>query len=92
MDDIFGINELTLILIIIGQFDIQYIMMLLINTITVDLKVLTYIITSIAASSIVIMSVSTFKEDVIQYIIAISLILEIWIYHLSSLIYLYMPQ
>jgi hypothetical protein len=77
MDDIFGINELTLILIIIGQFDIQYIMMLLINTITVDLKVLTYIITSIAASSIVIMSVSTFKEDVIQYIIAISLILEI---------------
>ena len=66
MDDIFGINELTLILIIIGQFDIQYIMMLLINTITVDLKVLTYIITSIAASSIVIMSVSTFKEDVIQ--------------------------
>ena len=77
MDDIFGINELTLILIIIGQFDIQYIMMLLINTITVDLKVLTYIITSIAASSIVIISVSTFKEDVIQYIIAISLILEI---------------
>ena len=77
MDDIFGINELTLILIIIGQFNIQYIMMLLINTITVDLKVLTYIITSIAASSIVIMSVSTFKEDVIQYIIAISLILEI---------------
>ena len=68
MDDIFGINELTLILIIIGQFDIQYIMMLPINTITVDLKVLTYIITSIAASSIVIMSVSTFKEDVIQYI------------------------
>ena len=77
MDDIFGINELTLILIIIGQFNIQYIMMLLINTITVDLKVLTYIITSIAASSIVIISVSTFKEDVIQYIIAISLILEI---------------
>ena len=69
--DIFIINELTLILKIIGQCDVKHIMMLPFKTITWVLKVLTYYtITSIAACPtrltmiLVIMSVSTFKMDI----------------------------
>jgi hypothetical protein len=69
---IFYINELTLILKIIGQCDVKHIMMLPFKTITWVLKVLTYYtITSIAACPtrlamiLVIMSVSTFQTDII---------------------------
>jgi len=43
--DFVGINELTLILKIIGQCDVKHIMTLPIKTITSVLKVSTYIIT-----------------------------------------------
>ena len=48
--DIFSINELSLILKINGQFDIEHIMMLQQKTIISVLKFLTYIITSITTS------------------------------------------
>ena len=45
--DIVRIKELTMILKIISQYDVKYVMVLPIKTITSVLKVLTYIITSI---------------------------------------------
>ena len=50
--DIVNINELTLILKIIGQCDVKCIMTILIKIIMTVLKVLTYTITSITAFSI----------------------------------------
>ena len=69
--DIFSINELTLILNIIGQCDVKHIMTFPIKTITLVVKVSTYIITSMAphptilTAILVVMSVSTFKLDII---------------------------
>jgi hypothetical protein len=45
---IFSVSTYWLILKIIGQCDVEHIMMLPIKTMTSDLKILTYIITSIA--------------------------------------------
>jgi hypothetical protein len=63
MSDILSINEfeLTLILKIIGQYDVNHIITLPIKRITSVLKVLTYIIVAI----LVIMTVLAFKADVI---------------------------
>jgi hypothetical protein len=61
-----SINKLTLILEIIGQYDVELIETLLIIAITKVLKIATYIITSIVARVIlVLISVSTFKTDII---------------------------
>ena len=66
-------QELTLILKIIGQCDVKHILTSQIKTIMPILKISTYIITSITArpvrlaSILAIMSVSTFKADVILY-------------------------
>ena len=73
--DIVSINKPTLILKNISLCDIKHIMTLPIKTITSVFKISTNIITSIAARSIrlgvipVIMFVSTFKTDIILYII-----------------------
>ena len=67
-------QELTLILKIIGQCDVKHILTSQIKPITPVLKILTYIITSITAHPVklatilVIMSVSTFKTDIILYV------------------------
>ena len=67
-------QELNLILKINSQCDVKHISTSLIKTITPVLKILTYIITSIAAHPVgfaeivVLMSVSTFKTAVILYI------------------------
>jgi hypothetical protein len=67
-------QELNLILKINSQCDVKHILTSPIKTITSVLKILTYIITSITARPVgfaeivVIMSVSTFKTDVILYI------------------------
>jgi type III secretory pathway component EscU len=68
--DIVSISKLTPILKIICQSYANHIMTSLIKTITSVLKVLTYIITSIAAGLdliLVIMSVSIIKAAVILY-------------------------
>ena len=71
--DNLNINRLALILKIISQCGANHLLMLQIKTITSVLKVLTYIITSITACPIsltvilVIMSVSTFRTDIILY-------------------------
>jgi hypothetical protein len=74
LNDIVGINEVTSILEIIDKCDVKYIMTVSLKTIMSVLKILTYIITNIAywpielALILVIMSVSTFKSDVILYL------------------------
>jgi len=50
--DIFSINGITLLLNMINQCDIKHSLMLPIKTITLVLKVLTYIITCITTGSI----------------------------------------
>ena len=50
--DIVRIKELTMILKIISQYDVKYVMVLPIKTITSVLKVLTYIITGITITSV----------------------------------------
>jgi len=67
-------QELTLILKIIGQYDIRHILTSPIKTITPVLKILTYIITSITAPHVglaailaIMLDVSTFKTAIILY-------------------------
>ena len=70
------VQELTLILKIISQCDVKHILTSLIKTITL----VTYIITSITARPVrlaeilAVMSVSTFKTDVILYVLWIVII------------------
>ena len=64
-------NELTLILVIIGQGDVKHILMLQIKTITSVLKVSTHIITASSirlAAILAIMSVLTFIIAISLYI------------------------
>ena len=74
LSDVVSINEMTLILEIIGWFEVKHIMMLPVKTMTLVLKVSTYITTSITARPIrlaailVIMSISTLKWTVILYV------------------------
>lgn len=74
-DMYFGsINKLTLLLNIISQCNVKHIMILSINTVMAVLKDLNYIFTSITAHAIKLavmlelMSVSTFRTEVILYI------------------------
>jgi hypothetical protein len=70
-----SINELSLIQEMVGPFDVKHIIILLIKTVTSNVKLWTNIINSITARPIkfvvvlVIMSVSTFKPDVILYLL-----------------------
>lgn len=74
LSDVVGINEVTLILEIIGWFEVKHIMMLQVKTMTLVLKVSTYITTSITArpfrlaAILVIMSITTLKWTVILYV------------------------
>jgi len=72
MSDIVSLSEMTLILKFICQCDVKFIMTLLTKTIMSVLNVIIYIIICVTARPIrlavilVIMSVSTFKTDIIQ--------------------------
>ena len=74
LSDVVGINEVTLILEIIGWFEVKHILMLQVKTMTLVLKVSTYITTSITArpfrlaAILVIMSITTLKWTVILYV------------------------